>query len=226
MAKPVPLREGLPPLPARLAHLPIDERGYPVPRFVARVNGKPDHRVADAAYLVIALRDCLCWVCGNVLAPRERVFLIGPASVINRTTPEPPMHEDCAHYAASVCPFLMRPAARRRIADLPEDASPPPGVTLPEHPRVICIWHTSEFGLERHPLANGGLGFLFALGKPSALEFLCGGRPAYEVEVFEALHESATALERIAAEDGDDLGELYAMVHTAMALVQTARAAE
>ena len=40
-------RSDLPPLPAELSHLPLDERGYPLPWFVATVKGRPDPRVAD-----------------------------------------------------------------------------------------------------------------------------------------------------------------------------------
>ena len=41
------IRPGLPPLTGHLTRLPIDERGFPVPYFVAIVDGKPDHRIID-----------------------------------------------------------------------------------------------------------------------------------------------------------------------------------
>ena len=39
----------LPPMPSRIAALPVDERGYPVPWFVAWIDGKPEFRCADPA---------------------------------------------------------------------------------------------------------------------------------------------------------------------------------
>lgn len=41
------LRPGLPPQPPKMQHLPVDERGFPAPYFVAWIDGKPDHRVVD-----------------------------------------------------------------------------------------------------------------------------------------------------------------------------------
>jgi hypothetical protein len=41
------LKPTLESLPVRLQGLPIDERGYPVPWFVAWENGKPEFRAMD-----------------------------------------------------------------------------------------------------------------------------------------------------------------------------------
>lgn len=42
------LRHDLPPLIPRIAKLPLNDSGYPVPFFVGYVNGKPDFRCSDA----------------------------------------------------------------------------------------------------------------------------------------------------------------------------------
>jgi hypothetical protein len=38
-------------MPARFARLPADERGYPVPKFVEWIDGKPDFRCVDSRWL-------------------------------------------------------------------------------------------------------------------------------------------------------------------------------
>lgn len=47
-------------LPARMRDLPIDDRGYPVPWFVAWVDGKPEFRAMDQEKFIRALREKLC----------------------------------------------------------------------------------------------------------------------------------------------------------------------
>ena len=46
------LRAELEALPARLHFLPVDERGYPVPWFVAWRDGKPEFRAMEFLYRV------------------------------------------------------------------------------------------------------------------------------------------------------------------------------
>src|SRR5262245_54991717 len=113
------LRPDLPPLPSRIAGLPIDpERGYPVPWFVAWHDGKPEFRTADGRKFRQAIRDRLCWVCGQPLG-RHLVFVIGPMCTVNRVTVEPPCHLDCAEFSVRACPFLSKPQMTRRENDLP-----------------------------------------------------------------------------------------------------------
>jgi hypothetical protein len=49
-----PYRPGLPPVPWRLRARPI-HRGYPVPWFVAEVDGVPDFRIVDSRKYTPAL---------------------------------------------------------------------------------------------------------------------------------------------------------------------------
>src|SRR5690242_2247182 len=101
------------PLPDRIARLPLDERGYPVPWFVDWVDGKPEFRAMDPAKWKRAVKERLCWVCGDRLGVLL-VFPIGPMCGINRTTAEPPSHRDCALWSVRNCPFLSRPHMVRR----------------------------------------------------------------------------------------------------------------
>ena len=44
------------PMPARIARLPRDDRGYPVPAFVPWQDGKPYFPAASTPYMALAIR--------------------------------------------------------------------------------------------------------------------------------------------------------------------------
>src|SRR5580692_7475343 len=95
-------------LPRRMTALPIDERGYPVPWFVDWIDGKPEFRAMDPRKFVRAIKEKLCWVCGQRLGVNV-CFVAGPMCGINRTSSEPPSHRECAVWSAQNCPFLNNP---------------------------------------------------------------------------------------------------------------------
>lgn len=73
-------------IPARIQNLPVDPvRKFPVPWFVAWVDGKPEFRAADQRKLVIAIQEKRCWVCGEPLG-RFMTFVVGPMCGLNRTS--------------------------------------------------------------------------------------------------------------------------------------------
>src|SRR3569623_1956600 len=148
-----------PDAPARIARLPAAPRGFPVPWFVSWRDGVPQFPVIDAAKLGAAWRDERCWVCGERLGA-WRGWVVGPMSVIEGATPEPPSHCDCAAFAVKSCPRLT--SARTR-----------PGATAGyarqanvSHTRssATAIWITKGRGATPFQ-ANGGL--LFKLEEPS-----------------------------------------------------------
>src|ERR1041385_2432550 len=98
-------RTDLPELPARLRKLPV-ERGYPVPWFVAFVDGHYDFRVIGPGKIARAVQENRCWICGDTLGS-YLCFPIGPMCAINRVTSEPPSHRECAEWSARACPFLL-----------------------------------------------------------------------------------------------------------------------
>jgi hypothetical protein len=193
------LRPGLPPLPPRMRSLQIDERGYPVPFFVAMVDGKPDHRVADGDRMTRALRFDLCWMCGQRLG-RFKSFCIGPMCAITRTISEPPSHIECLLFAAQACPFMTRPKAKRREANLPEEAAFSE-TGLRRNPGAVCIWTTKEFKVFREP--NGER--LFRIGSAFSMEWFAEGRHATLAEVVESIVSGYPMLEEVAkAEDAEN----------------------
>jgi hypothetical protein len=100
------------PLPDRMRHLPVSSDGYPCPRFISWINGKPDFRSIEPDKLGKAVRLNLCWLCGQALGSRL-AMVVGPMCIINRVSSEPPCHRECAEYAVVACPFLSD-AIRRR----------------------------------------------------------------------------------------------------------------
>ena len=190
------LRDGLPPLPPKMRELPVDERGYPVPYFVAWVDGKPDHRIADGEKMRMCIEQNRCWLCGRKLGS-FKAFCIGPMCAITRTISEPPSHLECATYAATACPFLTRPHAKRREAGMPEEARDAAGNMIKRNPGAVCVWVT-----KRHrPFPVGG-GILFDLGPPESTRWYAEGRLATRAEVDESIASGLPILVAEAQKDG------------------------
>ena len=187
--------------PERIKRLPVDpDRGYPVPWFVAWVDGKPEFRVADARKYARAVREKLCWVCGERLG-RHVAFVIGPMCAINRVSAEPGSHRDCAEFSARACPFLSKPAMTRREDHLPAEVKRDSyfgGVGLAHNPGGTLLYLPMDFA--RIPDGRGG--HLFKLGEPLAVEWYTLGRRATRAEAAELLHTGALRLRKLAAESG------------------------
>jgi hypothetical protein len=162
--------------------LPIDERGFPVPYFVAIVDGKPDHRIIDPVKHRRCIWHRLCWICGTPLTAFD-AFTVGPMCGINRISAEPPAHRSCAEYSVRACPFLSRPHAHRREAGMPEEPLHKPGGVMLEHnPGVSLVWVSRT----AKPF-DAGNGVLYAIGEPTSLAFYAEGRPATRAEVERAV---------------------------------------
>jgi hypothetical protein len=186
-------------MPDRIAHLPRDERGFPVPRFVEWIDGKPDFRVVSPRYMEACVRHDNCWLCGGRLG-RNKAFVIGPMCGINRINSEPPCHYECARFAARNCPFLTRPLARRNERDLPEEARQAAGIPIARNPGCCLIWVTPFY--RPFKSGHGNSGVLFELGAPERIEFWAQGRPATRAEVDESVDTGLPALAAVAHLDG------------------------
>jgi hypothetical protein len=194
----------LPPLPDRIARLPKDERGYPIPWFVAWMKdgepcadgeGEPDFRVIGPRKIWTAWSHGRCWICGVALGV-HRVYAIGPMCVVNRVTSEPPSHRDCAEFAAKACPFLTRPRQKRDRKDLPEDRSVA-GIHVERNPGAVALYETRKATPFR-----AGDGFLFRLGPPERIDWWAQGRTATRAEIEASIESGYPLLEEVARKDG------------------------
>jgi hypothetical protein len=92
-------------VPARLRSRPLF-RGLPIPytTFIAP-DGTPDFKITNLIAWMECTRKKLCSVCGQDLD--YWVWYIGsPDQVKDQIFFDPAMHEECARYAADVCPFI------------------------------------------------------------------------------------------------------------------------
>jgi hypothetical protein len=175
------LRKGLPPLPARMARLEIDKRGYPVPWFVQWVKDEPKFNLASAAKFRQAIRFGNCWICGERVGARK-TFVMGPLNILNRITSEPACHFDCARFAAMACPFLILPKAEYK--ETPQGAHLPPNL-IQRNPGVCALWTTKTF-----KIVDGGQGKrLIQVSDPVAVDWYAMGKPATRAQVKESLDD-------------------------------------
>src|SRR5262245_40664645 len=205
----------LPRMGGRIAKLPRDHRGFPIPWFVATLpDGTRDFRVADGHKANLAVKNSLCWVCGERLG-RYLVFPIGPMCVVNRTTAEPPCHQGCAEFSAMACPFLTRPRMRRNEKDLPASAVNPPGDFIKRNPGVVCVYTTLSY---RRVMTRTG--YLFSLGPPTGVKWFAEGKPASREQVQASINSGHPLLLDIARQEGAEaVAELAYQMDRAQALL-------
>jgi len=192
------LRKNLPePIPARILARPVSPKGYPVPYFVAKVNGEYDFRVIDTEKMKLCVKLRLCWICGDPLG-RHMAFSIGPMCAVNRTSAEPPSHRECAQWSAKACPFLTLPHAVRREANMPLDGAPPAGIMLARNPGVTMVWLTASYEIIRD-----GTGVLFRIGEPLEILWFAEGRTATRAEIMHSIDTGVPTLRALAEKDDE-----------------------
>jgi hypothetical protein len=198
------------PMPDRFKKLPINDKGFPIPAFVAWLaadgqnylpantyGAKRDFRIIDPHYMDGCYRFHRCWLCNEPLG-RHRVFAIGPMCVVNRVTMEPPSHRDCAEYAVRACPFLSQPKMVRNEKNMPIDRRAP-GLMIERNPGVTCLYETETY---KRFTALGGK--LCELGEPKRIEWWAEGRIATRAEVSASIDSGMPLLMREATKDGPD----------------------
>jgi hypothetical protein len=205
-------------IPARMLKLPISENGFPVPRFVAWVDGKPDFRAVHTSWLAQAVNQKLCWICGERLG-KHLAFILGPMCALNRVNSEPPSHLECARFAVKACPFLAHPERKRNEHDLPDNRIEAPGIHVERNPGAMAIWITLSY----RPFRTDGMGnpgILFSLGDPIALEWYARGRKATRDEIIDSIDSGLPLLREVAERDGPAAVEEFNQRHAdAMALL-------
>lgn len=117
-----PQAKGLPPPPRDPGRW---YKGWPVPYTILWPEypaGAPDWTTADTARIAQCLDRRLCGVCGQKL--EQRVAFIGGAQgkqpeeiAAMAAFFDPAMHNECAEYAAKVCPFLGGDRIREDMGD-------------------------------------------------------------------------------------------------------------
>ena len=175
-----------PDAPLNIRRLPVEERGFPVPWFLAWGGvGEPDFRFVHPSRAAQAVREKRCWICGGKLG-RVNTFAIGPMCAVNRISSEPPSHPDCALFAAQACPFLSRPLAKRppKPEGYHEHFDATPGIMIERNPGVTLLWGCLRFKTWRPGLSPS---VLFDLGEPIHLRWLREGRDATREEVLESI---------------------------------------
>jgi hypothetical protein len=113
-------------LPPRIARLPQDARGYPIPWNVLRgVDGAPIFTVNDDEKHLRALYENLCPICGEKLG-RWKWFVGGPRSAFSEHGWyfDLPGHHECETFALAACPYLAMPRYLKRI-DIPDPSKLP-----------------------------------------------------------------------------------------------------
>jgi hypothetical protein len=182
-------RKNLPPLPPAMRLLPLDPRGYPIPWFVAYIDGKPDFRVMDPDKLEKAYQHGFCWICGGPLMARK-CFVLGPMCTIQAVSEEPPSHLDCALYAVRACPFIVLPNAKRRLS---AGSNAPSGTkivatVIDANPGMYAIWIARRYTVQRPPRP------LFGLTDCTGIYWYKAGREATAIEALTALHTAYATL--------------------------------
>lgn len=192
-----------PTLPPRLARLPLSEKGFPVPWFVYWSDeGKPDFRVVGAGKLAKAVKQRLCWVCGEPLGV-HLAFVIGPMCGINHVISDPPSHRECATWSAQNCPFLSRPLAQRNTRDaLPDGSEFAPGFGIRRNPGATGVWVTRSY--RRFKVEQGDPGILFSIGVPEEVLWFSSGRSATRAEVDQSVATGLSLLEEMARAQGSE----------------------
>ena len=211
------LRRGLPALPSRIAKLPLDPRGYPIPWFVGVVDGKRDFRVADQGKRVQAVNRKLCWICGEPLG-RMFAFVIGPMCAVNRNTSEPPCHRECAVFAATACPFLCLPKSDYRKP--PEGGKMLAGA-LDGNPGACAVWITKSY---RPYIVPGTTGrdrqWLITIGPAHEVLWFAEGRTASRAQIEDSFTRRLPLLREVAQAQGPEAcAYLDEQVAVAMALL-------
>jgi hypothetical protein len=186
--------------------LAVDDRGYVVPWFVSWIDGKPEFRAMDGEKWRRAVKDKLCWVCGQKLG-QFMTFVVGPMCGVNQVSSEPPSHKECAQWSARNCPFLSRPQMVRREDEeinnetLKESAA---GCAVERNPGVALLWTTKDYFV----FDDGKGKYLIRMGEPVNVEWWHLAKLATREEVEQAVLSGLPILKEAAEKDGED-----ALVH-------------
>ena len=95
-------------MPARIAALPRDRRGLPIPVIVMRDGlDEPHFTMNDTRAVARITREGRCGICGDRLGA-YKCFVGGPGSAFHPDGRyfDGPVHLECGEFALRVCPYL------------------------------------------------------------------------------------------------------------------------
>ena len=162
--------------PDRIAKLPKDKRGYPIPWNVTRdADGEPLFTVNNDHKHWQALREALCPICGETLEATA-VWIGGPQSAFHPkgTYFDLPAHCECAHYALQVCPYLAARHWTEGRVTVPKNAKLPEG--------TIFVDHTQIPGRPQLLVAVFATAMTVQLNEPPMLPYNCPVKPVLRYE--------------------------------------------
>lgn len=137
-------------IPDFLSHLKKDERGYPIPFFVAQIDGKPDFRMLSEYKLLMCVEKKLCGICGKKLHEYQ-YFITGKMGLKNGTHSDPPMHRECAEYSMQVCPHLhFEKSDRNDRGQLYKQINVTNHTGIMEKQKEVFLIKADKFKLVRH----------------------------------------------------------------------------
>ncbi len=138
-------------IPDRLKDFPFYRGKYLVHYtvYVGEADGIPDFKVVHEENRRKCLKENLCHLCGQGLT-RLMVLIGGPKSVENRMFMDGPMHEECAKYAAQVCPYLAM--TEHGHSKAPPKHRNDPGIQIVTHeevtagrPNKMALYYTNGY---------------------------------------------------------------------------------
>jgi len=187
-------------MPDRIARLPINASGFPIPWFAARLHsGEAIIRIIDPVKRLRAARLGLCWCCGEPTGSHLS-FCLGPMCVVTRVSSEPPSHKSCALFACRACPYLTNPNMKRNPIIPEAGKEPPPGIMIDRNPGVAVVWTTRDFRSFR----DRDNRILFSIGDPEEVLFFREGRLATSEEVWQSVESGLPCLRELAERDGKE----------------------
>ncbi|MGW4696893.1 hypothetical protein ACWEO1_31440 [Kitasatospora cineracea] len=158
-------RPDLSQLPHGLGTRPVDlRRGLPIPAVNVHPDGEVDFiSINSEKAMELAVRG-RCGLCARQMTGPV-AFLGGPTAAEAGLYSDPPMHEECAEAALTLCPHIARPHARRASERrLEHDATHAVGFSE-EKPSEWVLLVCNGYGSALTPAVDGGLVPVFIAGE-------------------------------------------------------------
>ncbi|MFC8722572.1 hypothetical protein [Kitasatospora sp. NPDC057198] len=151
-------------LPPGLGTRPVDlRRGLPIPAVNVHPDGAVDFISINSEKAVELAVTGRCALCARRMGGPV-AFLGGPKAAEAGFYSDPPMHEECAEAALTLCPHIARPHVRRASERRREhDATHAVGFS-DEKPSEWVLLVCDGYGSTLAPAVDGGVVPIFVVG--------------------------------------------------------------